>query len=526
MFPTPQELGLSAKFTVWRPNQPQAIKDALKCKKRVKLQAQDPGAGKSVSNVAVGLMKPNSRTLILTVNKSLQDQYMDDFAEIGMVDIRGKSSYDCQGRPGHNCEAGSLAKCAFKGSSICPWSSAKQAAAEARLVVSNYSCVLASNKYGNGLGKFDTLVLDEGHEAPDQLAKAMQILVGESDMELLKYDWPDHRQRKDMKDWKHWGLVGGKIAAQRVAECQAVIDKAEGSPKRADVDRLRQYKNLDRKLADIAMAKADNWVVAEWRYGHGYQFDPIDAGVYAERMLLSKTPNVIVSSGTLHSRVPDGLGLTEDDYELFTYVNPKGPSRSPIYYIPAMKVDRYAQEWQVRKYLVGAIDDIIESRIDRKGVIHTCNFQLRDLIYKHSRFQKYMESNWGNNGTTGQLISKFRGMDAPAWFISPSIGTGIDLPHDACRVQIIAKMPFENANSEVEKARVALDPLRGIARMWQRFAQQVGRADRADDDWQEVFVLDSLFNWLSWKHGDLAAIGLLTQVRPVSELPEAPEMES
>lgn len=529
MFPSPSQVGLPSKFQVWRPNQPRAIKDMIECPKRVKILVQGPGEGKTAAYVAGVLMQPSKRAMILTVNKSLQDQLLTDFAEIGLADVRGKSSYDCQGRPDHNCEAGMLAKCAFKGSGICPWSAAIQAISDSRLGTTNYACWLAANKYGQGLGKFDILVMDEAHEAPDQLARAMQIIVGASDLELIQYDWPDHRKRGDMDAWKHWALVGGNIAGKRLEEQEREIERSESKPSRASIDLLRQYKNVNRKLADIAVAKTSNWVVDECT--HGYQFDPIDPSVSAERFLLNKIESIVLVSGTMNPRIPEQLGFTKDDYEYFEYPKLINVSRTPLYYLPTIKVKKSTPDWEFKREVIKVADRIMESRMDRKGIFPTANSHLRDLIMEHSKFKKYMVTNPTRNRfggqTTGQLIEAFRHLKPPAWFVSPSIGTGIDLPHDCCRCTIIVKLPFgDSATSKVERVRADLDPMKGIADMWSRLGQQFGRGDRGDpDDWQEVFILDELFGWVKWKFADLAPTGLLSYYKPIDRIPDPPEID-
>lgn len=526
-FPTPQEIGLPSKFKLWRPNQPRVIMDSIGSKKRVKIQLQEAGDGKTVSYMSVPLLKPNMRAVICTVNKQLQDQLYYDFNEIGVADLRGRSTYDCVGRPGYNCEIGALAKCPFKGSDVCPADGAKSAAFEADIVSTNYACWTAANHYGQGLGKRDLLILDEAHEAPTQLANAMQVRVTEHDVDTVKVDWPDHRSRKDMESWKHWSMVTQSLADTRLAELDIQMSTSGGAKrlKRGELDRLRALKNMSRKLADIAVCKASNWVVEE--QNNGYVFDVVDAGQFAERILFNKIPSVIATSGTIQPAIIEDLNIDPDDYDFFTYQSNRNPARSPFYWLKTLSMNRHVQDWEIVKRIVGRIDEIIEERIDRKGIIHTANKHIRDLIMQHSRFKKYMVSNqYGQwmHMPTGQLVEDFKRMQAPVWFTSASLGTGVDLIYDQCRVQIVAKLPFGDRGSKVEEAREELDKLRGMKQMFQRLAQQFGRALRAEDDWQELFCLDDLLPWAMWKFADLVPPSITPYYRPITSIPPAPEM--
>lgn len=524
MLPTPKSLGFQSKFANWRPNQPRAIEDALRCKKRFKLQVQRAGAGKSVTCMAIGQLEPNSRLVYLTPTKALQDQLLEDFEEsLGLVAIKGKTAYDCSVIPGSNCEEGTLAKCLYKGSALCEHWAAKATAGDARLLTTNYSCWMASNKYGQGFGKFDILVLDEAHNAPLELAKAMQVRLSTSEVEeLLKAEWPDHNKRESMADWKHWALVTRKISDMRLQSLKAAVESG-GKSSLADVRRFRHMKNLSRKLADIATCNVDKWVCDEWL--HGYQFDPIDASEYAERLLFCGIESVILTSGTIMPKTVEMLGLSSADYEFFDYPSAIDVHRSPLYHIPTIKVSKNSQPWELKK-LVKRIDEIFESRADRKGIIHTVNYRLRDFIMSNSRYSRYMVSNYaGESETTSGVIARFKAMKPPAVMVSPSITTGYDFPYEDCRYQIIAKVPFPDNRSKVDRARDRLDSTRGFYLALQTLAQAFGRGDRAEDDFQEVFILDDLVQWLMWRYGKLAPSWLPAYYRVINSVPEAPELD-
>jgi len=470
--------------------------------------------------MAQGMMMPDSRVIFLTSTKGLQAQLMDEFSSIGLVNIQGKSTYDCEGIPGHSCESGSLSKCVYKGSSMCPHFVAKQAASTERLVTSNYSCWIASYKYGNGFGHFDCMVCDEAHNLPDELSRALSIQIGEREIhEDIKREWPS--DASDMDAWKHWARVSRFTADQHLQRLKEEIDKNGSKPKPHTVQQYQHFYSLVRRLAEIAICRPSKWVVDTWM--HGYQFDPIEPSEYAERTLFRGVEKVLLTSGTLKRKVLTMLGI-ESDYEVFDYPSSADPFRCPIMYIPTTRVNYYSQPWELRK-LVARIDEIFEGRTDRKGIVHTSNYKLRDFIFTHSKYSRFMISNYSGSGDiTSQVVDRFKATRPPALLVTPSVTTGYDFLKDFCRYQIVAKLGYPYAVSKIEIARAKLDPDRGSFLAVQTLEQAFGRGDRDDNDFQEFFILDDAFPTLKWKHEKLFSPIFLMNVRTLTKVPPAPEI--
>jgi ATP-dependent DNA helicase DinG len=519
-FPTPQQLGMPRKYRDWRPDQPVAIQDALDCCKRVVVQKQGTGKGKTAGYVGMALIDKDRRYGILTATKGLQDQINDEFGGIGIADIRGKSAYSCDGMPGHTCAEGSIAKCLYKGSSLCSHHAAKQEALQSRIFATNYSCWIATNKYSQGFGKIDVLVCDEAHNIPGEIEKAMSVLLGEHEIvDELKRDWPEYNSRNDMAVWKHWALVTRSIADRELQRIKAEVDKSGKSLAAKLAKQFNHYQNLVRRLAEIATCKADRWVVDEWQ--HGYKFDAIDPSEYAERLLWRGVEKIVLVSGTITPKTLEQSGVDVHDAKFFEYYNEPRPERTPIIYVPTTKVNVYSQPWQLRK-MVARVDEIIESRLDRKGIVHTSSYKIRDFIVNNSRYARFMVSNYVNNGElTSQVIERFKRMSEPAVLVSPSVTTGYDFPYDLCRYQIVAKLNYPYAGSKVEQARTKLDPDRGSYHAILNLQQAVGRGDRADDDYQEVFIIDDAFPTLMWRYSELFSPVFAACVKTLKEVPPA-----
>lgn len=97
--PSPVEMGLPDKFHYWRHGQDKAVLRALGSAKRFVVLAMPTGSGKSLAYTAAAKLSGH-RTALLTSTKALQSQLTDDFASVGLVDIRGANNYEClESRP-------------------------------------------------------------------------------------------------------------------------------------------------------------------------------------------------------------------------------------------------------------------------------------------------------------------------------------------------------------------------------------------------------------------------------------------
>lgn len=519
---------MPGKFRAWRTNQDRAIVDGVNCDKRYLGQMAPPGFGKSPNYMAQSIIT-GERTMILTQTKGLQDQLMEDFEECGLVSIKGKSSYQCESNPANTCEEGCAGKCSYKSSSLCPWSAAKFAVMESQLCVTNYSCMTATLKYGTGFGLFDKLVLDEAHNAPDELAKAMQVQLSHHEIEeMLSQRWPEPREREDLEAWKYWASAVGLQAQAKVEELAEEI-KRTSKPTATLLKDYRHMNNLRRKLADLSLCKPEKWVFDE--YTHGFQFDPVDPSDYGERVLFNKVPKILLTSATMRPKTLAMLGIPLDEADFIEYPSSFKASRSPIYYVANQNPIKINRDMGLSdlKRLVERMDEIISMRLDRKGIIQVPSFKLRDAVMNFSKYGRMMISNYTREGDkTADIVERFKRMQAPAYLVSPSVPAGYDFHGDTCRFQIILKLPFPNESSKVDQRRKELDPLRGLYRTTTTLEQQVGRGQRSDDDWQEVFITDDNFSWFSWKAEKFMSANFRAKYRAggkVYTIPAPPDLD-
>lgn len=513
LLPSPQTLGLPAKFDAWREPQIEALRWLLNSTRRVKAFCAPTGFGKSAVYVAYALITKQP-TCFVTDSRALQDQLMDDFRSVGLVDIRGRSNYQCDMGDDYSCQEGYAMRCPYKGTVACPSSQAEMRAAASPLVVTNYAKWTTSRAYGTGMQHFQQVVFDEGHKAPGALDSAVQVTLHHKEIEeTLGLDFPTPGMAEEFVNWKPWA-VSAKSDADM--EQGAAKRRMDDSPTSTNVRHFLHMRNLTRRLSTLATANPANWVADEAE--KGYQFDPIRSGRYAEAALLLRVPSVVVVSATLRPKTLFMLGVPKTEFDFREFESDFDPKRCPIYYIPTMRVDNRVDDLS-RLWILH--DQIAGRRTDRKGIVQTVSYARRDLVVEASRFGPHMLVNPKGEAATS-FVQQFKRSPAGTIFVSPSVGEGFDFPMSQCEWQFLCKIPFPNGHSKIHKARQQDDPEYGAYLAMNKMVQIFGRGARSKIDQCENFIGDMHLDWFLPRFGHLAPKSFHGFFKRISMLPTPP----
>ena len=517
--PSPQELGLPAKFSTWRPKQPEAILAMGLEGKRFKAISAPTGSGKTISYVAASILS-ELPTCITTNSRGLQDQVMADFKSIGMVDIRGRRNYQCNMKPDLTCEEGRAIRCPYKGQVSCPCSQAEMRAATSRLVITNYDKWTSARAYGQGMEHFQQLVLDEGHEAVEAVSRAMQVVLHHREIEEeLKLPFPCNKytnNEEEMQGWKDWAMGIRPVVLGELYKAREDLNGVS-DPKPSLVKRMLHLQNLSRRLTTISTASTKSWVVEQVE--GGFQFDPIHPGRFAESTLFLGTPHIIIVSATLRLKSLYLLGLSQDSFDFHEFDSSFDPKRCPVYWVPTMRVDRNADDLSL---LWATLDRIIAKRRDRKGIIHTISYARAQQVMQQSRFASSMILN-KRGESVGPAVEQFKRAGPGAILVSPSVSAGYDFQGKDAEWQFICKLPFPDGRSKVARARREADPELGLFNTAQDFEQICGRPMRSENDQAETFIGDNHLEWFWPKYKHFTTKSFRDRFRRVDTLPKPPE---
>lgn len=419
---TPRDLGFPPKFHHgWRPVQEQAIESGLQSAARFIAQCVPTGGGKSGIAVALALMQ-GYRAAILTSTKGLQNQYLDDFLGLGMVDIRGRNNYQCKTM---NCEEGGNLRCPDRRTSACPYYQAYERALGSQLVITNYAYWMAIHRFGEGLGNFDMLICDEAHGADQEVCDAMSVVFQPREVyTMLRADWPP--DDSSMELWRSWSQVLLQQANHEVEALSEAIRLYGGSVR--DARELARWKVLAGKLQTIASSDGP-WVAeSTGPPENGYRLDPVWARQYAEQILFRGIEKVFLFSATIVPYTLGLLGIGEADSEFQEYPATFPPDSSPLWYVPRMLVDfRTMAKPGYQEIFYQAIDDFIRPRLDRRGIIHTVSYRRASEILSNSEHAAFMLAHGSRDAL--QAANTYRHTPPPAILLSPSMSTGYDFPY-------------------------------------------------------------------------------------------------
>lgn len=517
----PSSLGLPDKYTTWRKDQLEAIYDACLSNKRFVTLNMPTGKGKSLVYAGIAKML-GGRACTLTATKGLQDQLNRDFGESGLEDIRGQQNYHCkleldEGKKWVMVDQGICHiqpnSCDLKRGG-CYFYDAYRASLKAEWVVTNYSFWFSVHAYGEGLGNFDVLILDEAHEAPEQLAKFMSARISEEDLALLGADPPPPT------GWQWWARQHKDVVKVRL---EALARRTATAKTLVLFQGIREMKALGQKLEFISNMSGDNWIMEP---GHNsWQWDPVNVSQYAMGYLFRGIKKVILTSATIRPKTAAMLGIPKGDLLFKEYKSDFPPARRPVLWVPTVQLNyRTEKHIEIRKTYLDRIDQILARRPDRKGIIHTVSYARADFILKNSRYRDRLIGHHRRNTRDVVELFKTRTVNGPnnRVLVSPSLSTGWDFPYQECEFQIIVKVGYPDTRSKVMTARCKADKELAAYLTMVDLVQTVGRGMRAKDDQCETIVVDDTIDWFLRRNGRFAPDWFLESYSRSLALPAPP----
>lgn len=527
--PPPTDFGAPPKFTSWRDEQEEALVLLTESSKRVSVLEMPTGSGKALTAYMYALMT-GKRALILTETLGLQDQYQADFgrehAIAGqLVDIRGMRNYPCPAlEPGGmyshlrerkgkaTCDVGpckSGLPCPLRDGG-CPGYDQQRAAQRAQIVSTSYANWLSQGKVKRDedadetLGSFDVLIMDECHAAPDQVSKALTV---ELQLHELRDFFGPHLtpppKSDDFAKWRPWiqkirmlqnDALDGAMTEMRLARDGGVL-RAELL---ADIRYLRQVGRELHLLERTALSDKDtDWVVEQVVFGRSGKsiitFQPVWPRPYAEQFLFRGVQRVVGMSATVRPKTMEYLGLTEKQFDFWEFDSSFPVEHRPIYFLPSVFM-RYNMSEAEKKRWAMTIDSIGKSRLSN-GIVHTVSYER--ARYYQSQAQPDMKHRLveHTSNTTVKAVHGFKTGRVGQVLVSPSIATGYDFPDDACRWQVIGKVPFPDRRSKIMQRRMELDKEYSSYLAMTYLVQAIGRIVRGPQDWGETFIIDGVFGF-------------------------------
>lgn len=506
-------LGSDNHFNSWYPGQEDAFRSIMSWLSSdvsyMGLSAPT-GSGKSALEVLAARMG-GRRTVILTATKGLQAQITHDFGDLGIVDMRGQNSFPCRLVLNARCDEGPCHEgmlCALKAKG-CHYYDQLRRALEAQIVVTNYAYWLAQTQYTeDGLGEVGLLACDESHMAFSALENHLTVYLEHADLDRIGCAWPPGGF-DTVEKWRQWAsMASRKISDTAVALKQQLTDlrsTGEAVPRGLSTA-YKRIAELEKRLRFVADLRG-KWV---WEpRDRNVTFTPVWPQEYAQR-LYGSVPKVLFMSALLTDRMLDTLAVPKEERILLEVPSYFPSANTPVWHVYAARMDYRATPEKITQWRA-VIDNIIDRRKDRKGIIFTVSYDRANILLRQSRHRDRMFSH--NTGDVVEMVQRFRAAPPGAILVSPAVTSGYDFPNMDCRWIILAKLAYPDTRSLVVKARMEEDDEWTSYQAMETLIQSSGRGTRSAEDWTEVFLVDDNWRWFWPKYKHFAPKWFAQRVR-------------
>jgi len=229
---------------------------------------------------------------------------------------------------------------------------------------------------------------------------------------------------------------------------------------------------------------------------------PVDISEAVPMFWPREVKKLVLLSATIGRKDVEALGLSR---RRVLYINCKSPipaANRPIIIEPIVSVNRqYIQDGNMT-HLAEYIQNVAQYHEGEKGMIHV-TYQLARLLQPYLTNPRFLFHDKENKGS---VYRQFRAASPGSGKVLIGCGLyeGIDLPEDAGRWQIIAKVPWTSLANPAVKHLADLDPDWFMWETWKVLVQASGRICRTPTDQGTTYIPDRTFLRLWKESGHMA----------------------
>lgn len=507
-----------------------AIQTAFDKGKRNVLLEAPVGSGKSAMAVAVAKYFGDAH--ILTPRKSLQDQYVTDFKAEQMALMKGRSGYPCLYNPLNRDkdekEYRRVIKLIERGQSVqpikgekdcgngyckdntavfnectggkiignpgdpvryqqpCPYNVAIEVAQDNPIVIHNLHSFIYQSSFAERFDQRKLMIIDECHDVEG-------IIRGFSELKIVipkrlgATDIPSSRLVY-LDDWATWFETYQEWFSDALPIRPKPSDVSERDAFLTQIAKVRSLSENFGKEFSVA------WEQHPSKFETKFTFTPRDVSNLCRNYLMNFGEKRLLMSGTIYSKAMycKATGLDMEETE-FIKVGSTFPLDSrPIFFVDKYKVDTSFHKWDENfADMIAKIRVLMNNFDDVKGLIHTPSYMASEQIYHALKNTKRIVKHDKDN--FHEKLTEFFADRGNSVFLSPICQQGVDFKHDRARFQVVLRVPNLNTSDPFVNFQVKNNFSWYNYQTLIIFGQQIGRINRAEDDWGVTVLMDSRF---------------------------------
>ncbi len=440
------------------------------------------GFGKSVVNYLIA--RQFNSAWYATPQLVLLDQLDNDWMINklgGITIIKGKQNYKCLIKNVTIDQAPCMMernyKCPVRYK--CPWEIAKKQALSSKITGLSFSMLLLTAGL-EGWGKRELLIVDEADDMESWAVDHLGSIRFKTPVKIT--------DMSGLTRWAYW----------RLNKVKAEISKLEGRQSKTSIVRMKQLKDMKRKLEFFlgdAVDNPNNWTFRQ--RGQFIDIKVLNAGYILKKFVWWRGMKRLITSATIldAEKFSKYNGLSGKTLFIrVPHVIP--PERRPVIYIPVEKMTRDNRDEKTYKEIADTIEEIAKNHYGQNGIIHAHSYSIAKEIEKRLKLEGFKVIVHDSKNRS-KKFDQFLGSRG-AVFIAVGFGRGIDLKYDLARWQVITKIPYP----DLSDIRVYDIWMKRKQWGWARYQaektliQTVGRITRAPDDFGVTYILDKSFDGL------------------------------
>lgn len=419
---------------------------------------------------------------ILTMTKTLQDQYENTFKDVKLM--KGKNAYMCNIEPGVPAD---VAPCRINKETLknclacdkCDYYRARNESIASENSILNYAMYACLPEY---LKRRHIMICDEASEIEDAIVEMFSCEINERALKAA-----------DVK-------VPAFTPGAKEAWLHTVHKLVEAEKKKFEEQKRKLTPSQEKKLATLVdvsskiLAVISNFNQAEFVY-HEDTFkktvtvSPLRVDTLAGQLVRTCDKTILISATIIDvEHYANSLGISKDEYHFINVESPFDAKRGPIFMCSQFNMNYKELDANLPKVLQ-MIKGIMKHHAGERGAIHTSTLKITKYLQENLNDPRcsYREEGVLDNQDLIELHT-----DKPdSVIVSPSIGFGVDLKDDLARFQIIVKLSYPSLMSTRIKKLFDSDKAWYDNKTLSHFVQTCGRVIRNVNDHGKTYVLDA-----------------------------------